>query len=550
MKPVEISQALKDACEFLKDQEHQQIVNDANLAGQQLINPHFGIAVLAPFNFGKSTLINALLGNEIMPTKMVRTTGTVIKVRYGETVTTTVTLQSGEVIETSDTEILKKFAVLDRKGQRREDVVSVEVTHPHNLLKDGIELFDLPGTNDQEAQNSLVRDQLLKVDLIIQVLNARQPFTLWEQETLRQWLDGRGIKTVVFVLNRLNELDNRKDRDEVFEEVYSNVQHFNPDLPPGIKSLYRVDALPAVRAKQNRHYWQLITSGIVEFEAALFTIIPFHKAMVEQTRLMRVIAVADQMEPVLQQQVTRLSEEMAAAAAERNKVIETGRAREKFLRSELKKKVETYRKWLSTDTVVGSFQTDAAQALESNRFSDWQSNKFQPAISSYVQGIENWVQQACCEFKTKPPNSLNTSLPNVPSISLPHRPERTTRQWVGDIFSGGANRKRLDEEYEKKKWRAYKDASYKYLSEFSRNASISLNKYEKTAESSIIFSAPLEDENVLQKQHELKTLNSLLNKIKSIESLEVNLSTQNFNASKKFKVIELFWRNYFSFFLR
>jgi ribosome biogenesis GTPase A len=149
---LSISKTLKNACQFLYFKEHQQLVKDVELVCQQLVNPNFVIAVLAPFNFGKSTLINALLGKEIMPAKMVRTTGIVIRIKYGKTLTTTIILKSGEVIRSSDAEILKEFAVLNLKGQRREDVVSVEVFYPHPFLKNGVELLDLPGTNDREEQ--------------------------------------------------------------------------------------------------------------------------------------------------------------------------------------------------------------------------------------------------------------------------------------------------------------------------------------------------------------------------------------------------------------
>lgn len=64
-----ISKSLQTACQFIEVQENQQLAKDVELVCQQLVNPHFGIAVVAPFNFGKSTLINALLGREIMPTK-------------------------------------------------------------------------------------------------------------------------------------------------------------------------------------------------------------------------------------------------------------------------------------------------------------------------------------------------------------------------------------------------------------------------------------------------------------------------------------------------
>ncbi len=231
-----ISKSLQAACQFIDAQENQQLIKDVELACQQLVNPNFGIAVVAPFNFGKSTLINALLGREIMPTKMIRTTGTLISVKYGKTLTIVITFTSGEVIRSNDGKILKKFTVLNPQGKPREDVVSVEVFYPHKLLKNGVELFDLPGTNDREEQDTLIRNQLLQVDLVIQILNARQPFTQGEKETLYKWLLNRCIKTIIFVLNRMNELESKNDQDEVYNDVYSTINTFESDLPKGVKN--------------------------------------------------------------------------------------------------------------------------------------------------------------------------------------------------------------------------------------------------------------------------------------------------------------------------
>lgn len=544
MKPsLTISKSLQTACQFIDAQENQQLAKDVELVCQQLVNPHFGIAVVAPFIFGKSTLINALLGREIMPTKMIRTTGAVISVKYGKTLTTIITLKSGKVIKSNDTEILKEFAVLNRKGQRREDVVSVEVFYPHKLLKNGVELFDLPGTNDREEQDTLVRDKLLQVDLVIQILNARQPFTQGEKETLHNWLLNRGIKTIIFVLNRMNELESKDDKNEVYNDVYSTTNTFASDLPPGFKKLYRVDALPAIKAQQERNIWKIITSGIITLESSLFTIISLQKEKTNQTRLLRVTAIASQVKSVLQKRANNLTKEIRDAEDIRNVAIEKGKQREEYLRQEFKRRVKNYRNWLSLDTLVGTYQTNAAQALETGSFNNWQNSKFQSTILSYTQSIENWANQSCDEFEKSRPNRIKISFPSCPHVSLPQRQERDFGQWFGDIFNGGANRRKLDKEYERKKWQAYKTAAYNYLSKFRTDTLASLNQYEKIVESLIVFTIPPESSTVIQKRYYLNDLNSSLNAIQGIESLKIKTNTHRLNWFKRFNFFLLFCKN-------
>lgn len=547
---VTISNTLKTACQFLDPQVHQQLIKDVESVCEQLVNPNFRIAVLAPFNFGKSTLINALLGQDIMPVKMVRTTGTVIKIKYGKTLTTIITLKSGEIIRSNDTEILKEFAVLNKKGQQRKDVSSVEVLYPHFLLKNGVELLDLPGTNDREAQDVLVRDQLLQVDLVIQILNARQPFTQGEQDTLNQWLIERGIKTVIFVLNRMNEIETQKDKSEIYDDVVSTIKFFKPDLPEGLKKIYCVDALPALEAKQKNKKWKVFKSGIIDFEVTLLTIISIQKKRTSHTRLLRVLPVANKVKYILQELANDLDMEILNAENIRSLAIEKGKQEEKSLKEEFLKRVETYQNWLSLNTIVASYQMDAAKALENQAFYEWQNSKFKSIILGYTQAIEKCVSKACIKLQKSNSSVINISFPDPPKASLPSRQDRNAGQWIGDIFNGGANRKKLDQEYENKKWQAYKDSAYSYLSEFSKSALASLNEYEKNIYSLITFSIPPESREVIHKRNDLNSVNSSIDSIRYIKLQKTGINMQKLKILESFKVFIIFWRNWFLHFLR
>jgi tRNA U34 5-carboxymethylaminomethyl modifying GTPase MnmE/TrmE len=46
---------------------NSQLHQDVNYICDYLVNPNFQIAVFAPFNHGKSTLLNAMLGNRTLP---------------------------------------------------------------------------------------------------------------------------------------------------------------------------------------------------------------------------------------------------------------------------------------------------------------------------------------------------------------------------------------------------------------------------------------------------------------------------------------------------
>jgi predicted GTPase len=246
MKPSSsILNILQTASQFIDSSYHEKLLQDLHLIFKSFEDSTYRIAVLGQFNIGKSTFLNAILGNDILPVKMVRLTGTAIHIKYGKSLAITISLDTGELITGSHLEILEGFAILSPKGYRREDVLKVEGFYPHPILMNGVELMDLPGTNDQRELDDLVKDQLLQVDLVIQVLNARQPFSKCEQDILNQWLSARGVQTFIFVLNRMNEISSPKDRAEVYNHLSSSLRAFKPNLSNGLKSLFRVDALPA-----------------------------------------------------------------------------------------------------------------------------------------------------------------------------------------------------------------------------------------------------------------------------------------------------------------
>jgi replication fork clamp-binding protein CrfC len=297
---------LKNTAKLLKLESAQ--LHDITAICNYLTNPNFRIAVFGPFNHGKSTLLNAILGSKTLPIDLIPTTGAAITVKYGTDIRTRIMLNNGSEIYRSGTDVLKQFAILDNDRRMRGDVVSVEVFYPHPFLETGIEFLDLPGTNDREAQDNLVKEQLLGANLVVQLLDARKLMTLGERENLRDWLLDRGIKTVIFVANFLNLLE-PEEQKEVQNRLRFVAESFRADIPPGFSNLYRVDALPALRARLKGDTNLASSSGLVEFETALQNIAIILKTS-QDVAAPRVIAVTKQLQLALKAKITPIENEI------------------------------------------------------------------------------------------------------------------------------------------------------------------------------------------------------------------------------------------------
>lgn len=537
-----ILNSVRSSLGVLELDNNSQLYRDVISICDYFDNPTFRIAVFGPFNYGKSTLLNALMGNRALPIDIIPTTGAAIAVKYGEELRTRITMSDGTEINELGTDVLKQFAILDGDRRMRGDVASVEVTCPHPFLQNGVELLDLPGTNDREAQDDLVRDKLLTADLIVQVLDARQLMTLVEREKLRDWLLDRGIKTIIFVVNFVNLLE-PEDQKEVQNRLRFVAESFRADLPPGISNLYRVDALPALRARLKGDAAAAQTTGISSFESALQSIFAFQQEKRGDTRLPRVNAIAMQIKQALQVKSSAIATELQTAESKHNSTIDIQQRAETLIKQGFAASIDELRNWLQEPKLIERYQSEAASALKKGQFTSWENGAFRQAVVDLQEAVVKWIIQASEFFDRPQPERLLITFPGLPEVVLPEKPKvadsgssnaekavlATGIGWllggpVGAAVGAGASyllsRDSEDDKqepsqisYENQVAQAYAKAAYDYLNRFSAQAISKLNSYEEEAKKVIKFQVPKEPLEVTEKRHRLSLLNACLDNL-------------------------------------
>lgn len=534
---------LKSALGLLELEREAPLRRDVATVCEQLSRPSFRIAVFAPFNYGKSTLLNALLGERALPIDLIPTTGAAITVRAGATLQTRIRLVNGTEISEAGTDVLKRFAILDEQRRMRSDVASVEVFCPHPFLQTGVELVDLPGTNDRDAQDALVKDELLAADLVVQVLDGRKLMTLGEREHLRDWLLDRGIETVLFVVNFLNLME-PEEQKQVYNRLRFVAESFRSKLPAGVSNLYRVDALPALRARLKGDAAAAQTAGLPLLESALQTIVQIHQPQPE-VRLPRVQAIARQVKQSLQVKLEQLTAELSAGEQKRQQKIEIKRKAERLLQQGFDNSVTEFTEWLSLTNLLDRYQEDAAHALQTGEFHAWESGVFKSTAIDYQQAVAKWVHQACEFFEHPRPNQLLVAFPPAPPVTLPETPPTPTGStkpgevtpvaiatglgWVlggpvGGALLGGASyllNKTLDSNSSPppptpsaaQVLYAYLDAAREYLVNFSAINLAALQRYETIAERVIKFQSTDEPLTVTTQHHQRQLLQATLEQL-------------------------------------
>ncbi|KYC43789.1 dynamin family protein [Scytonema hofmannii PCC 7110] len=417
----QLADTLKSASALLNLDPKSQLYQDTIAICNHLTHPNFRIAVFGPFNHGKSTLINAMLGDRALPIDLIPTTGAAIIVRYGTSLRTRIMLTDGTEVYRNGTEVLKQFAVLDNDRRMRSDVASVEVFCPHPFLDTGVEFLDLPGTNDREEQDNLVRQQLLGADLVVQLLDARKLMTLGEREHLRDWLLERGIKTVIFVANFINLLE-PEDQKQVQNRLRFVAESFRSELPPGFSNLYRVDALPALRARLKGDVAAASSSGLVAFESALQSIVSTFQQNSQKVRLPRVESIAVKIQQSLQAKITPLQNEIKAFDEKQNAKHDIKIRAEQLIKQGFSVSLSKLRGWLALSNLQDKYQADAAVALAQNSFKTWEKDHLQKDLKELQQDIVKWLYQAYEFFQEERPEDLFIPLPDEPKVILPSQP--------------------------------------------------------------------------------------------------------------------------------
>jgi small GTP-binding protein len=151
---------------------------------QDLRDMFFLVVVIGEFNAGKSSFVNALLGDDLLPMGITPTTEMIELIRYGETIS--------------------------RKPEMRGESIR-EWTHP-NTGAQGVAIVDTPGTGSVFLKHETTAKAFLhRADLVIFVLSAKRAMA--EAERMYLEMAKNYGKKIIMVINQVDLLAPQEQAD-------------------------------------------------------------------------------------------------------------------------------------------------------------------------------------------------------------------------------------------------------------------------------------------------------------------------------------------------
>lgn len=238
------------------------LIEEVKEISQKIQSQRFRISVLGEFSQGKSTLLNALLGEEIQPVREIPCTGIVTVLKYGTEKRVICRYKDGREEEIPFEQYQLKATISEDAALgclsdelAHNEIDEIVFEHPDlELCSSGVEIVDSPGLNEHPERTAITQKLLKDTDAVIFLTNASHPLTQVERDLLQdvktQLNHGKENEpaTNLFVVgNFIDLVRTEKGRELVQRRIKRIVQGQNP-IVAGENRVHFISAQAALDA--------------------------------------------------------------------------------------------------------------------------------------------------------------------------------------------------------------------------------------------------------------------------------------------------------------
>lgn len=304
---TDIASSLEDTAEVMTLLELNNQAQKARDTSKRMKAHVFSVGIMGEFKRGKSTVINALLGEKIAPADVVPASATLNRITYGPVPRATILYKDGHCEEVPVDKIADYVTKITESAAATAELVEQAVVeYPCQFCQNNVEIIDTPGLNDDDRMDAISEAVIPTLDAVVLVLSASSPFSKSEAEFVRNKLMTSDISRMIVLVNRIDTIYDEEDRVRILDSIKEKIVHEILDRTAAIHGadsriyqearskladikLYPLSAVQALQGRIKGKAELVEQSGILNFEERLRKLLTQERGALEIGRAAGVI---------------------------------------------------------------------------------------------------------------------------------------------------------------------------------------------------------------------------------------------------------------------
>ncbi len=230
----------------------------------RLAEDRFNLVVVGRFSRGKTSLMNAVLGSDRLPTGIRPLTSVITTVSYGSTEKAVIHYAGFNIPEDVKLAELPQYITEQGNSGNRRRVRIAEVKLPAELLRRGFQFVDTPGLGSPIVENTRTTERFLpEADAFVLVTSYEGPLS---EEEVRFLRSASAAGQPVFIVVNKQDMASPAEREDALSYLREQLRGLLDGQGLGIFSLSARDGLAA---KHKGDAGLLAASGVAAFEVEL-----------------------------------------------------------------------------------------------------------------------------------------------------------------------------------------------------------------------------------------------------------------------------------------
>lgn len=258
-----IAEILRGTSLLLPEAETELRLRLQDLFGR-LADDRFNLVVVGRFSRGKTSLMNAILASDRLPTGIAPLTSVITTVTYGSKEQVVLKYTNRALDREIPIEALAKYITQEGNPGNIQAIKTAEVQLPADILRRGFYFVDTPGLGSVIAENTLTTEAFLpEADAFVLVTSFDSPLS---EEEMRFFRAGSASGHRIFVVLNKQDLVGVEQREGVLRFVDQQLRQIFGRAPPRIFSVSSTEGQLAKRLSDSS---RLAASGLPELEQEL-----------------------------------------------------------------------------------------------------------------------------------------------------------------------------------------------------------------------------------------------------------------------------------------